>query len=51
MGNGSAVLVSVDSNGDNIADATVPELAWSSIVPQQVFSAFPAQVVVAGARP
>ena len=36
--NSSAVLVSVDSNGDGVADSEVPELAWTQLLPASTFS-------------
>jgi hypothetical protein len=36
--NGTAVLVSVDANGDGAADAAVPELAWTSLLAPAIFS-------------
>jgi len=36
--NSAAVLVSVDSNGDGVADSEVPELAWSQLLPASTFS-------------
>jgi hypothetical protein len=37
----NAVLVSVDANGDGVADASNTALAWSAVVPVQIFSPFP----------
>jgi hypothetical protein len=34
----AAVLVSVDSNGDGVAESEVPELSWSQLVPASTFS-------------
>jgi hypothetical protein len=36
--NGAAVLVSVDANGDGVADSEVPELAWTQLMPESTFS-------------
>jgi hypothetical protein len=36
--NSAAVLVSVDSNGDGVADSEVPELDWTQLLPQATFS-------------
>ena len=35
--NSAAVLVSVDSNGDGVADSEVPELAWAQLLPASTF--------------
>lgn len=37
-GNSAAVLVSVDANGDGVADSEVPELAWTQLVSASEFS-------------
>jgi hypothetical protein len=42
----AAVFVAVDSNGDGTADASDPQLAWSSIAPVELFAAFPGPGVV-----
>lgn len=36
--NSATVLVSVDTNGDGVADSEVPELAWSQLLPPGMFS-------------
>ncbi len=36
--NSAAVLVSVDTNGDGVADSEVPELDWTQLLPQATFS-------------
>lgn len=36
--NSAAVLVSVDTNGDGVADSVVPELAWSQLSRAELFS-------------
>ena len=36
----AAVLLSVDSNGDGVADDSRPQYGWSSIVPVQLFADF-----------
>jgi hypothetical protein len=34
----AAVLISVDTNGDGVADSEVPELAWTQLSPLSMFS-------------
>lgn len=41
------VYVGVDSNGDGTADAADGALAWSAVVPVQIFAAFPDTTTVA----
>ena len=36
--NSTAVLVSVDTNGDGVADSEVPELDWTQLLPRATFS-------------
>ena len=36
--NSATVLVSVDTNGDGVADSEVPELAWTQLLPPLMFS-------------
>jgi len=36
--NSATVLVSVDTNGDGVADSAVPELAWTQLLPPGMFS-------------
>lgn len=36
--NSTAVLVSVDTNGDGVADSEVPELAWTQVLQPEQFS-------------
>jgi len=36
-GNGDTVRISVDTNGDGTAEASVPELAWSALLPAEFF--------------
>jgi hypothetical protein len=31
------VLVAVDGNGDGTAEASIAQLAWSSVLPAQIF--------------
>jgi hypothetical protein len=45
--NGSAVLVSLDANGDGAAETSVPELAWLALTPPIVFSSLREQPYVA----
>jgi hypothetical protein len=37
-GNRTAVLASVDTNGDGVADSEAPELAWTQLLPAETFS-------------
>ncbi len=37
--NNATVLVSVDTNGDGVADSEVPELAWTQLLQPEMFSA------------
>ena len=39
-GNSAAVLVSVDANGDGVADSEVLELDWTQLVPGEIFRSF-----------
>lgn len=41
--NSAAVLVSVDANGDGVADSEVPELAWTQLLQPAFFSPLRAQ--------
>jgi hypothetical protein len=50
-GNASTVLVDLDANGDGVVEASEAQLAWSSVVPVQLFAAFPDQVAVAVPMP
>jgi hypothetical protein len=45
-GDPATVLVDLDTNGDGMADASEPGLAWSGVVPAQLFAAYPDQVTV-----
>lgn len=36
--NSATVLASVDTNGDGVADTEVPELAWTQLLPPEMFS-------------
>ena len=47
----ATVLVAVDTNGDGVIDASEAQLAWMSVVPAQLFAAFPDQVAVAVPMP
>lgn len=49
--NAATVLVDLDVDGDGASDASQAELAWSSVVPLQLFAAFPEQVAVAVPMP
>jgi len=39
----AAVFAAVDANGDGVADASDAQLAWSNVVPVQIFRALPDQ--------
>lgn len=47
----ATVLVAVDTNGDGVVEASDTQLAWASVVPVQLFAAFPDQVAVAVPMP
>jgi len=47
----ATVLVAVDSNGDGTVDASEAQHAWTSVVPVQLFAAYPDQVAVAVPMP
>lgn len=42
--NSTAVLVSVDANGDGVADSEVPELAWTQLLQPEMFSSLRGRV-------
>jgi len=45
-GDPATVLVELDTNGDGVADASEPRLAWAGVVSAQLFAAYPDQVTV-----
>ena len=45
-GDPATVLVDLDTNGDGVADASEPRLAWAGVVAAQLFAAYPDQVTV-----
>ena len=47
----ATVFAAVDTNGDGTIDASEAQLAWSSVVPVQLFAAFPDQMAVAVPMP
>lgn len=47
----ATVLVAVDTNGDGVVEASEAQLAWASVVPVQLFAAYPDQVAVAVPMP
>jgi len=49
--NSSTVFAAVDANGDGVVDASEAQLAWSSIVPVQLFATFADQMEIAVPMP
>jgi len=47
----STVYAAVDTNGDGVVDASEAQLAWSSVVPVQMFADFADQVEIAVPMP
>jgi hypothetical protein len=45
--NPDTILAAVDTNGDGVDDAVVPELEWSTVFPLVMFTSFRDQVVIA----
>lgn len=50
-GDAATVLLDLDTNGDGVAEASTAQLAWTGIVPVQLFAAYPGQVAVAVPMP
>ncbi len=47
----ATVLVAVDADGDGVVDASDAQLAWTSVVPVQLFAAFADQIAIAVPMP